>query len=217
MKVELWEDIMCPWCGIANERMNQALERFANRDGLEFMHRSFRTMPERPEGQSVDSAEYMNQAPGITQEMADGMVVTLQQLAGEVGLSAYHVADNKIGNTTLAHEFLAWATTKGKQNDAWDLLFRAYFGERAAIWSVDDLAPFADQLGLDSAEARHALETREYRTRVEGDHAEAVALGSRGVPFLVIDRKYGISGAQTVDTIVDALEKAWAERETSAA
>lgn len=217
MKVELWEDIMCPWCGIANERMNQALERFGSREGLEFIRRSFRTMPERPEGASVDSAEYLNQAPGITQEMAGGMVATLQQLAREVGLSAYHVADNKIGNTTLAHEFLAWATAKGKQNDAWTLLFRAYFGERAAIWSVDDLVPFADQLGLDGAEARRALEAREYRRQVEDDHAEAVALGSRGVPFLVIDRKYGISGAQAVDTIVDALEKAWAERETSVA
>lgn len=217
MKVELWEDIVCSWCGIANERVNQALERFGERDGLEFVHRSFRLMPEMPEGHSVDIVEHMDKAGGFTEEQGAQMVTMLQQLAREVGLTAYHVGDNQVGNTTLVHEFLAWASAQGKQNDAWDLLFRAYFGERAAIWSIDDLVPFAHKLGLDSAAARRSLEAREYRAQVEGDHAEAIALGSRGVPFLVIDRKYGISGAQSVDVIVNALETAWAERENSAA
>lgn len=127
------------------------------------------------------------------------------------------MADNKIGNTTLAHEFLPWATAQGKQNDAWNLLCHACFGERAAIWTADALAVFAERLGLDSAEARRSLEAREYRAQVEGHHAEALVLSSRGVPFLVVDHKYGISGAQAVDVIVDVLEKALAERETSAA
>lgn len=217
MKVELWEDIVCSWCGIANERMNQALGRFGDREGLEFTHRSFRLLPELPEGEGVNFAEHMGKTRGITMEKAEEMTAPLKQLAREVGLEEYHVTDNDIGNTTLTHEFLAWASAQGKQNEAWTLLFRAHFGERVAIWSIDDLVPFADQLGLVAADARRSLEAREYRAQVEGDHAEAVALGSRGVPFLVIDRKYGISGAQKVDIIVDALEKAWAERETSAA
>ncbi|QIK84071.1 DsbA family protein [Sanguibacter sp. HDW7] len=216
MKVELWEDIVCSWCGIADERMKRALEIFGDREGLEFTHRSFRLLPELQEGEGVDFVDYMSAARGITKAMADEMVAPLQQLAREVGLAEYHVTDNEIGNTTLTHEFLAWASAQGRQNEAWSLLFHAHFGDRAPIWSIDDLVPFAERLGLDSAEARRSLEAREYRAQVEGDHAEAVALGSRGVPFLVIDRKYGLSGAQKVDVIVDALETAWAERGASA-
>lgn len=213
MKVELWEDIVCSWCGIANERVNQAMERFGHADEVEFVHKSFRLMPDFTEGEGVNFTEMMHQHRGMTPEQATQMVEPLQALAREVGLPAYHVADNDIGNTTLAHEFLAWASAQGKQNQAWDLLFRAHFVEKAALWTIDDLVPFATQLGLDPEDARRALESREYRSRVEADHNEAVALGSQGVPFLVIDRKYGISGAQSVDVIVDTLEKAWADRQ----
>lgn len=214
MKVELWEDLVCSWCGIANERVNQAMERFEHADKVEFVHRSFRLMPDHPEGTSVDFVDHIQTQRNVTLEQAKQMVAPLQRLAVEVGLPAYHVIDNQLGNTTLAHEFLAWASDQGKQNEAWDMLFRAHFVEMAALWTIDDLAPFATDLGLDEAEARRALENRQYKTQVENDHHEAIALGTQGVPFLVIDRKYGISGAQKVDIIVDALNKAWAERES---
>lgn len=217
MKVELWEDVVCSWCGIANERVNQALERFGHRDEVDFVHRSFRLLPNLPEGEAVNFVEHMESSRGISQAEAEQMAAPLQGLAREVGLPEYHVTDNDIGNTTPAHEFLAWASDQGKQNEAWDLLFRAHFVKRAPIWTVDDLVPFAEQLGLDAADARRALESRQYRGRVESDHNEALALGSQGVPFLVIDRKYGISGAKKVDIIVDALEKAWAERQAVSA
>lgn len=213
VKVELWEDIVCSWCGIANERVNEAMARFGREDEVEFVHRSFRLMSDMPEGEAVNFTDYMTTQRGIAPAQIDQMVAPLQKLAVEVGLDAYHVTDNDIGNTTLAHEFLAWASEQGKQNEAWDLLFRAHFGEKAAVWTIDDLVPFAEELGLDAGEARRALESRQYKAQVEGDHQEAIALGSQGVPFLVIDRKYGISGAQKVDIIVDALEKAWAERQ----
>lgn len=214
MKVELWEDIVCSWCGIANERMNQALARFEHADEVEFVHRSFRLLPHLPEGESENFVEHMRSQRGLTSAEVDQMAAPLQKVAREVGLAEYHVTDNRIGNTTLAHEFLAWASEQGKQNEAWDLLFRAHFVDMAPVWTVDDLVPFADQLGLDPTDARRALESREYTSRVESDHDEALALGSQGVPFLVIDRKYGISGAKKVDILVDALNKAWAERET---
>lgn len=216
MKVEFWEDVVCSWCGIANERVNEAMERFGHAGEVDFVHRSFRLMPDFPEGEGVDFVSYMQSQQGVTVPQMEQMVAPLQKLAVEVGLPEYHVIDNQLGNTTLAHEFLAWANAQGKQNEAWDLLFRSHFVDKAPLWTVDDIAPFAQQLDLDTEEARRILESREYKSRVEADHSEAVALGARGVPFLVIDRKYGIAGAQKVDIILDALNQAWAEREEGA-
>lgn len=213
MKIELWEDVVCSWCGIANERVNQALEQFGHADEVELVHRSFRLLSDMPEGQSMNTVDLLSSQRGVP--AAQGQ--QLLGLAKEVGLERYHVVDNHVGNTTLAHEFLAWASAQGSQNEAWDLLFREYFGNRAPLWKVDDLVPFAERLGLDAEAARQALESREYRDQVEADHNEVLALGANGVPFLVIDRKYGIAGAQRVELIVEALQKAWAERQVVAA
>lgn len=213
MKIELWEDVVCSWCGIANERVNQALEQFGHADEVELLHRSFRLLSDMPEGQSMNTVDLLSSQRGVP--AAQGQ--QLLGLAKEVGLERYHVVDNHVGNTTLAHEFLAWASAQGSQNEAWDLLFREYFGNRAPLWKVDDLVPFAERLGLDAEAARQALESREYRDQVEADHNEVLALGANGVPFLVIDRKYGIAGAQRVELIVEALQKAWAERQVVAA
>lgn len=213
MKIELWEDVVCSWCGIANERVNQALQQFGHADEVELVHRSFRLLSDMPEGQSMNTVDLLSSQRGVP--AAQGQ--QLLGLAKEVGLERYHVVDNHVGNTTLAHEFLAWASAQGSQNEAWDLLFREYFGNRAPLWKVDDLVPFAERLGLDAEAARQALESREYRDQVEADHNEVLALGANGVPFLVIDRKYGIAGAQRVELIVEALQKAWAERQAVAA
>lgn len=213
MKIELWEDVVCSWCGIANERVNQALQQFGHADEVELLHRSFRLLSDMPEGQSMNTVDLLSSQRGVP--AAQGQ--QLLGLAKEVGLERYHVVDNHVGNTTLAHEFLAWASAQGSQNEAWDLLFREYFGNRAPLWKVDDLVPFAERLGLDAEAARQALESREYRDQVEADHNEVLALGANGVPFLVIDRKYGIAGAQRVELIVEALQKAWAERQVVAA
>ncbi len=214
MKIELWEDIVCSWCGISNERVNKALELFEHGDEVELVHRSFMLSPEMPLGQPQPFIEHMAER-GISEQQAHQMSAPLQQLAQEVGLPEYHVTDNNVGNTSLAHEFLAWATAQGKEDDAWQLLFRSHFVHKAALWTIEDLLPFADQLGLDPEAARAALESREYRQQVEADYNEALSLGARGVPFLVIDRKYGVSGAQKVELLVQALNQAWAEREAA--
>lgn len=216
MKVELWEDLVCSWCGIANERVNKAMRRFGHEGEVELVHRSFRLLPDLPEGEPMDFAELSSQR-GISPAQMKEMAAKLQRIAAEEGIEPYHVADNAVGNTTLAHEFLAWASAQGKQHEAWDLLFRANFGDKADLWSIEDLVPFADRLGLDAADARRALEARTYRSQVENDHREAIELGSQGVPFLVIDRRYGISGAQSVETIVKTLQQAWDEKEKKGA
>lgn len=217
MKIELWEDVVCSWCGIANERVNQALQQFGHADEVELVHRSFRLLSDMPDGQSMNTVDLLSSQRGVPAAQAQQMGQQLLGLAKKVGLERYHVVDNQVGNTTLAHEFLAWASAQGRQNEAWDLLFREYFGNRAPLWTVDYLVPFAEHLGLEAEAARQALDSREYRDQVEADHDEVLALGASGVPFLVIDRKYGISGAQRVELIVEALQKAWSERQAVAA
>ncbi|MEN2738685.1 DsbA family oxidoreductase [Microbacterium sp. X-17] len=215
MKVELWEDIVCSWCGIMNERVNTAVARFAHRDELELQHRSFRLLPELPDGVGYDFAEFFAAQRGTPRAESERMAAQIEEIAHADGIPRYHVAGNSIGNTTLAHEFLAYASAEGAHQRAWDTLFRANFGDKAELWTVDDLLAFAAPLDLDEAGAREALESRRFRAQVEADHAEAQALGARGVPFLVVDRKYGMSGAQSVDTILELLDQAWAERDAT--
>lgn len=212
MKIELWEDVVCSFCGIANTRVNEALEKFGHGDDVEFVHRSFRLMPDFPEGESQSFRGHLG-SQGYSVTQVEEMGQRVEQMARQDGISSYHVLDNRLGNTTLAHEFLAWAADQGSSNEAWDLLFAAHFGNKADLWSIDDLVPFADRLGLDPEAARQALEARSYRQQVEADHQQMVAFGANGVPFMVIDRKYAIPGAQSIETIVSAFERAWNERE----
>ena len=212
MKVEMWADVVCSWCGIANERINAAIEQFEHGRDTELQHKSFRLLPELPEGTGWEFTEYMSTQRGATEQEATEMARRIEDIAHADGIEAYHVAGNTIGNTTLAHEFLAWATSKGKHREAWDLVFREKFGNRVEIWTSEELAAFAEPLGLDAQEARAALDERRFRSSVEADHAELTALGSGGVPFVVIDRTYALSGAKPVSTIVAALEQAWNER-----
>ncbi|NYD67561.1 DsbA family oxidoreductase [Agromyces atrinae] len=212
MKIEMWADIVCSWCGIANKRVNEAVAQFAPIGEIELVHRSFRLLPDLPDGTGFEFTEYMSKQRGVPRAQVEQLAARVEGIAQADGIEAYHVMGNTIGNTTAAHEFLAWATEQGMHREAWDLLFHANFAERAEIWTTDELAAFAPRLGLDAEGARAALSAQRYRGQVEEDHAEALALGSQGVPFLVIDRKYGMSGAQSVEAIVNALQTAWEER-----
>lgn len=116
------------------------------------------------------------------------------------------------GNTALAHELLAHATSRGIAAAAWDRLFTAYFGEVRSVFDIDSLVEIAAEIGLDRSETRVALATRRYRDAVRADIEQAVALGATGVPLIVVDRTCSISGAQRPAAIVDALNTAWAAK-----
>lgn len=211
MQVELWADVVCSWCGIANRRVWEAISKFGHADEVEFVHRSYRLLADRPEGESISFVE-LGRTMGMDPAQTRAVGSRVEQIAAADGIAEYHVVDNRVGNTTLAHEFLAFASEQGRGDAAWDLLFDAHFADRAPLWTIEDLVALAPALDLDPTETAAALTTRRYRPRVVGDHEQAVSFGASGVPFLVIDRRYGISGAQPVATITDALERAWSER-----
>ena len=125
------------------------------------------------------------------------------------GLPPYILADNLSGNTSLAHQLLAFAADRGPEQEAWQHFYVAYFGEARSIFDIDALVTLGVELGLDGDEVREVLTDGRYRAKVEQDGLEARELGATGVPFIVIDRKFGIAGAQPIEQFRAALRRAW--------
>lgn len=208
MRVEIWSDIICPWCGLGNKRLADAVASFAHADEVEVIHRSYQLDPSQPVGETMAVAE-MLAAKGYSPGQIVASQDRIEAMAAEEGLRPYRVRDNRAGNTQLAHELMAYARAHGVYRDAWDALYRAYFGDARNIFDVEELVTLATELGLDADDARDALLTGRHRAEVEHDRREAAQLGARGVPFVVIDRRYGVSGAQPTEVFRAALDEAW--------
>ncbi|WP_158846399.1 DsbA family oxidoreductase [Saccharothrix deserti] len=211
MRVEIWSDIICPWCGLGNHRLGRALERFEHGGDVEVVHRSFPLDPTLPSGPAMTARQMLKNKYGMDDSQVDAATGRVRELAERDGLTPYVVADNTVGNTALAHEFLAYATDQGKHAEAWHLMFRAYFGDVRSIFTVDALLEVAAELGLDQDETREVLRDRRFRQQVEDETRQAQELGARGVPFIVIDGKYAISGAQDTGALLGALRQVWDE------
>ncbi|KAB1662414.1 DsbA family oxidoreductase [Pseudoclavibacter chungangensis] len=210
VRIEIWADVVCPWCGIMNERLNRALARFGHDDEVEVVHHAFRLSPELPEDHGFAVTERMTANGRMSEADAVAASTRIEDIAHEDGIERYHVADGSTGNTMRMLEVLAFAASRGIDRAAWDAAFHAHFGTRRDIWNPEALADFADSIGVNGDEALFALHTRRFAEQIEADQARAVALGAQGVPFVVVDGRYGISGVQSVDTLVDVFERALA-------
>ncbi|RBM18414.1 DsbA family oxidoreductase [Streptomyces sp. PT12] len=209
MRVEIWSDVVCPWCGLGHHRLNEALRRFEHADEVTVVHRSFQLDPTAPIGESRPATETVVAKTGASPEQARAMMTRVEDLARADGLTPYIVADNRTGSTALTHEFLAHATDRGLHDEAWDAVFAAHFGRAESVFTVDALAALGEaRLGLDPAETRQVLTDRRHRERVAREGARATRLGATGVPFTVIDNRFGVAGAQDVDTLLDVLRRA---------
>jgi predicted DsbA family dithiol-disulfide isomerase len=211
MRVEVWSDIICPWCGLGLHRLKAALARFEHGSEVEIVHHSFQ-LDERAPADQTESVRSMLQKKGLADAQIDGVTARVAQLAKAEGLEPYHVLDNRVGNTSLAHELAAWATELGHGKEIWDLLFESYFGAAESVFDLESLVSLAAKLKLDPESAREALSSRRYAKQVAADGRAAHELGANGVPFFVLDRQLAIGGAQSVDVLLQALEKAWANR-----
>jgi predicted DsbA family dithiol-disulfide isomerase len=210
MKVEVWSDVVCPWCYIGKRRLEAALERFPHRDQVEVVWRSFQLDPSVPEGETHPTLPALAAKYGRGVEEMRGTMAHVEQVAAEEGL-AYHLAEAVSGNTLLAHQLLHLAAERGVGPETKERLLHAYFEEGRSVFDVDSLVPLAVEVGLDEAEAREVLTDRRYLAAVRGDAATAQALGATGVPFFVVDRKYGAAGAQPAELLLQILERAWAD------
>ncbi|MGY2001299.1 DsbA family oxidoreductase [Blastococcus sp. SYSU DS1024] len=210
MQVEVWSDVVCPWCYIGKRRLEAALEQFPHRDQVEVVWRSFQLDPSAPEGEVHPTLPALARKYGTSVEQMRANMAQVEQVAAGEGLE-YHLTDAVSGNTLLAHELLHLAAERGKRNELKELLLHAYFEEGRPVFDVDSLVPLATQVGLDEAEVRAALTDHRYRDAVRQDAATAQSLGATGVPFFVVDRKYGAAGAQPAELLLQVLERAWAD------
>ena len=210
VQIEVWSDVVCPWCYIGKRRLEAALARFPHRDQVEVTWRSFQLDPTIPEGETFPTLPALAAKYGRTVDEMRAMQARVEQVAAEDGLT-YSLSEGVSGNTGLAHELLHLAAERGVQGELKERLLHAHFEEGRPVFSVDDLVPLAVEVGLDDAEVRAALADRRYRAAVQHDSATAQALGATGVPFFVVDRRYGAAGAQPAELLLQFLERAWSK------
>jgi len=212
MTVDVWADIVCPYCGLGRHRLEQAVAAFEHRDQIQIRHHSFQIAGELSPSDVLSVADFLEHKRGLPKQQSRAVGERLEQSARAEGLAPFHVVENNVGNTALAHQLLAFASAQGKHTEAWRLLFEAYFGRAAPLWTVDDLLPFARELGLDVDQASAALNSHAFLDEVEQDQKVAAAMGARGVPFFVIDERVGVMGAQPKEALLAALGRAWESR-----
>lgn len=212
MRVDIWSDVVCPWCYIGKRRFEQALERFPHKGDVEVVHRAFQLDPRAPARRTEPTLQVLAQKYGVSVEEAKGMMDRVERTAADVGLE-YHLANTLSGNTSDAHRLIQLAKKLGQQDAVVERLLRAYFSEGRSLFDTESLVQLAAAAGLDAAEARRVLDDGSYAEEVAADEAEAHSYGATGVPFFVIDGRYGVSGAQPSELFAEALEQAWRERD----
>jgi predicted DsbA family dithiol-disulfide isomerase len=208
VRVDVWSDIICPWCYLGRARFEQALAGFEHRDQIEVVHHSFQLDPSYPAGHTELSTEMLSRKYGMAVAEAAAMEAKMEQTAAAEGLE-YHMDGLHIGNTSDAHRVVHLAASVGLQDAMVERLFRAHFTERRSVFSRESLVTLAVEVGLDEAEVRAVLESDRYADAVAEDAAAASRLGANGVPFFVIDMRYGVSGAQPTELFTQALTEAW--------
>jgi predicted DsbA family dithiol-disulfide isomerase len=210
MKIEIWSDVVCPWCYIGKRRFETALERFGHRDNVDVVWRSFELDPSAPPIRTGDSAERLAAKYGMSREQALASHERLTHMAAQEGL-AFHFETSRSGNTFDAHRLLHLARERGVQDDVKERLFRAYFTEGEPIGDAETLVRLVSDAGISAHDAQAVLSSQAYAEDVRAEEQEARELGINGVPFFVVDRRYGVSGAQPADVLLQVLDRAWSE------
>ncbi|MCR8634764.1 DsbA family oxidoreductase [Paenibacillus radicis (ex Xue et al. 2023)] len=210
MKIEIWSDIMCPFCYIGKRKFEAALEQFSNKSNVEVVYRSFELDPNSKRDEDHDAHQMLSSKYGMSREQAISMNGDVARQASAVGLT-FNFDSMILTNTFDAHRLIHYAAQHGKMHEMTERLLHAYFTESKHVGDHEVLADLAAEIGLDRNEASKALAGQDFAKEVRADEQEAATLGIRGVPYFVINRKYAISGAQSSEVFLGALQKAWDE------
>jgi predicted DsbA family dithiol-disulfide isomerase len=210
VKVEIWSDVVCPWCYVGKRQFEAALSEFGHPDQVSVEWRSFELDPNSPRQVGVPMSQILQRKYGMTEEQADQANRRMTDLAASLGLE-YHLDRVQAGNTLDAHRLIHLAAESGRGDAMKERLLAAYFTEGRSVGDPATLSELAAEVGLDADEVEATLHSDRYTAEVRGDEARAASLGATGVPFFVIDRTYGVSGAQGAEAILQVLERAWAE------
>ncbi|BCL77579.1 DSBA oxidoreductase [Ktedonobacteria bacterium brp13] len=208
MNVEIWSDVICPWCYIGKRQFEEVLKHFPHGDQVAVIWRSYQIDPEAPKhpNTSMDKVQMTKQFgdPALVKVMID----RISTLAAEAGLE-YNLEKIVYSNSFDAQRLIHFAATKQVQDAVLERLLKAYFTDGAAIGDQEVLVQIASELGLDADETRSLLAGEAYTHEVNADIKRARMLGIQGLPFFLIDEKYSLTGIQPANVLTDALEKAW--------
>jgi predicted DsbA family dithiol-disulfide isomerase len=213
IKVDIWSDVQCPWCYIGKRKFEAGAALF---DGdVEVEYHSFELAPDTPVDFAGSPVDYLSERKGLPVAQVTEMLARVTGIAESVGLH-YDYDSVHQTNTVISHELLHYAKAHGRQLDMKERLLKAYFVDGRHVGRIEDLADLAAEIGLDRADVVRALTAHEYLADVKADVAQANAYGIQGVPFFVIDGKYGISGAQDPEAFAGALRQAQADQNETA-
>lgn len=212
MKVEIWSDIVCPFCYIGKTKFQKALAQFEHKDQVEVSYRTFQLDPSAPKESNLTINQYLSQKHGIPVEQAQNMNQQVVAEAKKVGLN-YDFDHLVVTNSFNSLQFVYFAKAFNKMGTATERLMKAYFIEGLDISSYRVLASIAEELGLDSQTAIQALKEKCYATEIAQDRKDSQQIGLQGVPFFIFNDKYSVSGAQSIEAFLEVLNKVWAEEE----
>ena len=210
MKVEIWSDVMCPFCYLGKHKFENALAQFADKEHIEVEWKSFQLNPELVTDPTISIHKYLSDIKGYPIEQARQMNNRFMEAGKPFGL-LYNFDQIIVANSYRAQNLIHFAKEQNKQNETEERLFEAYFTDGKNVDDVITLVQLAMEIGLNTEGLNDILENKSYTKQVEFDIAEARQLGIRGVPYFVFDRKYGVSGAQESPVFLDTLKKSFAD------
>lgn len=209
--VDIWSDVVCPWCAIGKANLDRALERFPEASRVEIVWHSFELDPNAPAALAGDHAEQLARKYAMPVEQARDAIERLATTARGVGLD-FRFDRVRPGNTFDAHRVIHLAAARGLQIEVKERMFRGYLTEGAAIGLPEEVERLAVDAGLDADEVAEVLASDAYAADVRADEAAAHQMGATGVPFFVFDGRYAVGGAQPPDVLLEVLQRCWQER-----
>lgn len=210
MKIEIWSDVACPFCYIGKRKLEKALDKFPNKDQVEIEWKSFQLNPDQKTDPSINSLEYLSKAKGWSMPQTIQISKQVEEMAESEGLQ-YQLDKTVVANTKNAHRLIHLAKESGKGGEMKERLLKAYFTEGLNVDDQETLVKLGSDVGLDPNKVQNLFNSDQFDEAVAYDIYESRQIGVQGVPFFVLDRKFGISGAQADEVFDQTLEKAWNE------
>ena len=210
MKIEIWSDVACPFCYIGKRKLEKALDKFPNKDQVEIEWKSFQLNPDQKTDPSINSLEYLSRSKGWSMPQTIQISKQVEEMAESEGLQ-YQLDKTVVANTKNAHRLIHLAKESGKGGEMKERLLKAYFTEGLNVDDQETLVKLGSEVGLDPIKIQNLFNSDQFDEAVAHDIYESRQIGVQGVPFFVLDRKFGISGAQADEVFDQTLEKAWNE------
>ncbi len=210
MKIEIWSDVMCPFCYIGKRNFETALAQFADKENIEVEWKSYQLDPSLSETAEESQEDYLIKRKGMNREQVQGILAHVTEMAKQVGLK-YHLDKSLMVNSEKAHQLIQFAKNKNLGDQIEERLFKAFFTEGKNIADIKTLTQLGKEIGLDENELQAAFTDDLYKYQMTQDIQEGQQIGVKGVPFFVFDRKYGVSGAQPSEAFLETISKSFTE------